>query len=134
MNTWNKKLTYFKTELSDFKIFLQIPWFLQVFPDHFQIPWLFRVFQICSNPRNLVISINGDTIVMQSISITSRPSSRIRNCNKFSQFGWTCTRVITIERLKMATFWRWAKGSREAASEGPTVLCIHFYNLSNNSK
>ena len=28
--------------------------------------------------------------------------------------------------FKLAAFWQWAKGSREAASEGPTVLDIHF--------
>ena len=27
--------------------------------------------------------------------------------------------------------WQWAKGSREAASEGPTVLRIRFCSLSN---
>ena len=29
---------------------MQIPWLLQVFPDHFQIPWLFQVFQILGKP------------------------------------------------------------------------------------
>ena len=38
------------------------------------------------------------------------------------------------KRLKLATFWRWAKGSREAASEEPIVLYISFCSLSNISK
>ena len=29
----------------------------------------------------------------------------------------------------MATFWQRGKGSREAASEGPTALHIHFCSL-----
>ena len=33
--------------------------------------------------------------------------------------------------IKLATFQQWAKGSREAASEGPTVLLIHFCSLCN---
>ena len=32
------------------------------------------------------------------------------------------------------TFQLWEKGSKEAATEGTTVLHIHFSNLSNNSK
>ena len=34
----------------------------------------------------------------------------------------------------MATFQLWAKGSREEANEGPTVLCIRFCSLSNTSR
>ena len=34
----------------------------------------------------------------------------------------------------MATFWGWVNGSREAASEGPTVLDAGFCSLSDNSK
>ena len=36
--------------------------------------------------------------------------------------------------IKLAMFQQWAKDSSDAASEGPTVLHTHFYNLSNNSK
>ena len=36
--------------------------------------------------------------------------------------------------FKLATFRRSANGSRDAASEGPTVLHSHFCSLSNNSK
>ena len=35
-------------------------------------------------------------------------------------------------RLKLATFRHWAKGSREVASEVPTVLYIHFCSFYNN--
>ena len=65
----------------------------------------------------LVTSGNGDRKTMQSIRITNRPPLRIRKWNQLSQFRWTSTKVIAIERLKGATFWRWAKGSREVASE-----------------
>ena len=41
-----------------------------------------------------------------------------------SHFWWTSSKVIPIEKL--ASFRWWAKGSREAASEGPTVLHIPF--------
>ena len=72
--------------------------------------------------------------ILQSVKITSKPPSIKRNCNQFSQFWRTSTKVIPIERLKLATFRQWTKGSREAASEGPTVLHIHFCSLSSNSK
>ena len=36
--------------------------------------------------------------------------------------------------LKLATFRPWAKGLREAASEGPAVLHISFCSLSSYSK
>ena len=64
----------------------------------------------------LMTSRNGDRKIMQSIRITSRPSSRIRKWNYLSQFRWTFTN----------TFLWWAKGSREVKSEGPTVLDIHL--------
>ena len=40
----------------------------------------------------------------------------------------------TCVRLRLAIFRQWGKGSREATSEGPTVLDIHFCSLSNNPK
>ena len=50
---------------------------------------------------------------MQSIQIISRLSLIIRKWNQLSQFRLTSTKVIPIEkRLKLATFWRWAKGSK----------------------
>ena len=38
------------------------------------------------------------------------------------------------KRIELASFWWWAKHSRKATSEGPTVLHICFCSLSNNSK
>ena len=46
----------------------------------------------------LVTSRNGDRKVMQSIRITSRPTSRIRKWNQLSQFRWTSTKVIPTEK------------------------------------
>ena len=43
-----------------------------------------------------VTSRNSDRKIMQSISITRRPPSRIRKWNQLSQFGWTSTKVIPI--------------------------------------
>ena len=40
----------------------------------------------------------------------------------------------TYKRLSLATLRQLAKGSREAASQGPTILHICFCSLSNNSK
>ena len=53
----------------------------------------------------LVTSRNGDRKIMQSIRITSRPPSRIRKWNQFSQFRLTSIKVIPIEKTsKLATF------------------------------
>ena len=46
----------------------------------------------------LVTSRNGDRRIMQSIRITSRPSSRKRKWNQLSQFSGTSTEVIPIEK------------------------------------
>ena len=46
----------------------------------------------------LVTSRNGDRKIMQSIKITSRPTSRKRRWNQLSQFRRTSTRVIPIEK------------------------------------
>ena len=37
----------------------------------------------------------------------------------------------TYRRRKLPTIQQWAMGSREEASEGPTILHIRFYSLSN---
>ena len=63
----------------------------------------------------LVTSRNVDRKIMQPIRITSRPPSRIRKWNQSSQFRWTSSKVILIEKT-LARY-----GSREAAREGPTV-------------
>ena len=81
----------------------------------------------------LVTSTNSDRKIMQSITITCRPPLRITKWNQFSQFRWTSSKVIPIKRLRLATLWCWANGSREAATEGPTILHIPFCSLSNNS-
>ena len=52
----------------------------------------------------LVTSRSGDRKIMQSISITSRPPSRIRKWNQLSHFKQTSAKVIPIEKLKLATF------------------------------
>ena len=46
----------------------------------------------------LVTSRNGDRKIMQSIRITSRPSSRKRKWSQLSQFSVTSTKVIPIEK------------------------------------
>ena len=46
----------------------------------------------------LVTSGNGDIKIMQSIIITSRPTLRIRMQNQLSQFRWTSTEAIFVEK------------------------------------
>ena len=46
----------------------------------------------------LVTSRNGDRKTMQSITITSKPRSRIRKWNQFNQFRCTSTKVLHIEK------------------------------------
>ena len=64
----------------------------------------------------------GDRKMRQPISITKGPSTRIKKCNQFRQFWWTSIKLMPRERLWLATFRRWAKGSKEAASVGATAL------------
>ena len=52
----------------------------------------------------LVSSRNGDRNIMQSIWITSRPPSKIRTWNQFSQFRSKSTKLIPIEKFNLATF------------------------------
>ena len=78
----------------------------------------------------LVTSRTVDRRIMQSFRITSMLPSRINKWNQLSLFRWTSIKVIPIK----ATFWQWVKVSREAASEGATVLHIRFRSLSSNSK
>ena len=52
---------------------------------------------------------------------SKRPSSRIRKWNHLRQ-------------VQIKIYQQWARGSREGASERPTMLCICFCSLSNNSK
>ena len=46
----------------------------------------------------LVTSRNGDRKIIQSVRITSRPTSRKRKWNQLSQFRRTSTKVIPIEK------------------------------------
>ena len=46
----------------------------------------------------LVTSMNGDSKIMQSIRIMSRPPSRKRKWNQLSQLWSTSTKVIPIEK------------------------------------
>ena len=48
----------------------------------------------------------GDRKIIQPIRIASEAATEIRKWNQFSQFRWTSTKVIAIERLKVATFRR----------------------------
>ena len=67
----------------------------------------------------LVASRNGDRKIMQSIRITSRPLSRIKNWNKFSQF------IYQNNTYRKAVRWLHFDNeprAQEAAREGPTVL------------
>ena len=40
----------------------------------------------------------GDKKIMQPIRITSKTATRIRKWNQFSQFRWTSTKVIAVEK------------------------------------
>ena len=46
----------------------------------------------------LVTSKNGDSKIMQSIRITSRPPLRKKKWNQLSQFRCTSTKVLPIEK------------------------------------
>ena len=64
-----------------------------------------------------VTSRNGDRKIMQSIRISSRPPLRKRKWNQLSQFRWTSSKVILIEKTKagyisaMSSIWRAASPS-----------------------
>ena len=79
----------------------------------------------------LLTSRNSERKIMQPVRVASAPATRIRKLNQFSQFRWISTKVIPIRRLKLATFRRWPKGSKEAVIEGPADLHICFCTLSN---
>ena len=55
------------------------------------------------------------------------------NLSQFSQLTWTSTKYL-YKRIKLATFRKWAKDSREITGVGSTVLHIHFCSLYNKSK
>ena len=81
----------------------------------------------------LVKSKNGDWKIMQSIGITSRPLENTE-VEPVEPVQMDIYESNTYRRLKLVTFRRWTRGSREAASERSTVLHIHFCSLSIISK
>ena len=81
----------------------------------------------CARKETVYIDIliafrNGDRIIMQRVRITSGPATRMRKWNQFSHCRWTSTKVIPKEKLKLATFRRLVKTSKEAASKVPIAL------------
>ena len=78
----------------------------------------------------LVTSRNGDRKIMQSIRITSRPTSKKGTWNQLSQFWITSTNVIPTEKTWAGHISTMSQEFRRRASEGPTVLHIHFWSLS----
>ena len=70
-----------------------------------------------------------DIEIMQSIRITSRPTTKERKWNKLSQFRWTSAKVIPLEKTYagyIQTMSQRFKSSREVASEGLTILILQF--------
>ena len=77
----------------------------------------------------LVISTNGDRKIMQSIRITSRPPSRKRKWNHFSQFYQSNTYRKDLNFLSYSDLSYISK-----MSQIRTVLQIRFCSLSDNSR
>ena len=48
--------------------------------------------------EKLIPSTDDDKKIMQPICITSRSPIRMRKWNQFSQFRWTSTKVIPVEK------------------------------------
>lgn len=48
----------------------------------------------------LVAPRDSDRKIMQPIKIMIGPATRMSKSNKFSQFRWTCTRVIKKKKLR----------------------------------
>ena len=82
----------------------------------------------------VVTSRNGERKIMQSIRITSRPPSRVRNCNQLSQIRWTPTKVIPIEKTWAGYILTMCQWFKRACQWKTIVLHICFCSLSNNSK
>ena len=79
----------------------------------------------------LVESGNNDRRIMQFIRIMNRPLSIKRKWNQLSQFRWTSTKVIPIEKTNsLTTIQRWAKLWREAASDVTcSMTCSHLHDM-----
>ena len=71
---------------------------------------------------------------MQSIRITSRPTTKKRDWNQFSQLKWASTKVIYIKKTWAGYIWQTVKKLIEAANEGPAVLRTCLWSLSDISK
>ena len=83
-----------------------------------------------------VTSRNGDRKVMQCIRITSRPSSKIRKWNQLSEFRWTSTKVIPIEKTStcyISTINQGFKRGSKWRTNSQSCISV-FCSLSNISK
>lgn len=72
--------------------------------------------------------------IIQPISTTTGAPKSKGEWNQFSHFKWTSTKVIPTEKTCAGYIRPWAKGSRETASVGPTVLHTHLCILPSKSK
>ena len=73
---------------------------------------------------------NDDRITMHPIGVKRKPAARIRKWNQFSQFRWTSTKLILIEKEFSSQVNLRAKSSRKAASKESTILHTSFSYLS----
>ena len=69
-----------------------------------------------------------DRKIMQSIRITSRPPSRIRKWNPFSQFRWRFTKVIPIQKTYAGYILTMSKGFMRDKN------CYNCYNTLRQKK
>ena len=67
----------------------------------------------------LVMSSTGYRKIMQSIRITSKLDSKTRKWNKLSQFRWTSTKVVAIEKT-----WQHFDGQPRVQEEAVLVMEI----------
>ena len=81
----------------------------------------------------LVTPRNGDRKIMQSIRITSRPSLKKKEVKPVEPVHKNIYQSNTY-RQDLSWLHFDDEGSREAGTEGPTVLHTRFCSLSNNSK
>ena len=77
----------------------------------------------------LITSRDGDRQIMQSIRMTSGPHTKIKKWDQFSQFRWTFTKVITVQKTEASDIsmiiQRFKKGSK-CWTNNPTYpfLCL----------
>ena len=77
----------------------------------------------------LVTSADGDRKVMQSIRITSRLPSRIRNWNQLSQFRWISTKVIPIEKTEAGYISTMSQGFKRGRKLRPSCFSVFLAYL-----